>query len=317
MRTILLLPSLLLIAARTDAQVVLADENFDGYTAGALIAQTAGAPWTTWSMTPGGTEDAPVSTEQAASGANSGKWTSTAGSGGPIDMVVQLGDQTTGMWDIDFKMFIPSGKGGYFNLLHDFVGSSSTWAIEISFLADGNIRTQLQGVTDLVGTYPHDAWFDVHVHIDLDNDGAEFSVDNSSLLAWPFSWDAASTTTSMLQLGGLNFFAYAGGTDQCTYYIDDLHIASSPGSSVAEQGGDVRGLYPNPTADLLEVQVAPGTGAGNWVVRDLAGRPVMEGGLNGMVERLSLPVAQLPAGPYLFELQRNGTRHVGRFVRRN
>ena len=68
---------------------------------------------------------------------------------------------------------------------------------------------------------------------------------------------------------------------------------------------------------LLEVQVAPGTGAGNWVVRDLAGRPVMEGGLNGMVERLSLPVAQLPAGPYLFELQRNGTRHVGRFVRRN
>ncbi len=316
MRKQLLLSSALVLASTAFGQIVIVDQNFDEFTAGVKIAQSAGAPWTTWSMAPGGTEDATVSNEQAASGTNSGKWVSTAATGGPIDMVVQLGDRVTGAWTIDFKMFIPTGKGGYFNILHDFNGTNSTWAIEISFLANGNIRTQLQGITDEVGVYPHDAWFDVHVDIDLDNDEAEFLVNNSSLQAWTFSWDAASALTSMLKLDGLNFFAYAGGTDQCTYYIDDLRIASAPGTGVHALTGQRLALFPNPTAGHLDVLVDAMGSTGLWAVRDLTGRLVKEGVLPAMAERAELEVAALPAGPYFFELQRNGGRQVQRFVKR-
>ena len=34
------------------------------------------------------------------------------------------------VYDLEFDILIPEGKNGYFNILHDFNGGSSTWALE-------------------------------------------------------------------------------------------------------------------------------------------------------------------------------------------
>ncbi|MBN2730262.1 MAG: hypothetical protein JXR53_13640 [Bacteroidales bacterium] len=52
------------------AQVIVT-ENFDSYTVGDHLAQTAGAPWTTWSGTTGAAEDPLISATQSSSAANS------------------------------------------------------------------------------------------------------------------------------------------------------------------------------------------------------------------------------------------------------
>ncbi|MCC6542059.1 MAG: T9SS type A sorting domain-containing protein [Flavobacteriales bacterium] len=316
MRTTLLCIPLVLLAGQAQGQEILAQENFDAHPVGSLIAQTIGAPWTTWSTTVGTNEEATISDEQAASGTNSGKWVSTAATGGPVDMVVQLGNRTTGTWSIGFKMYIPTGKGAYFNLLHDFAGANSLWATEISFLPEGDIRMLVQGAPAIVDSYTHDTWFDVHILVDLDADNAEFAINGNVLNNWTFSWDAQNTTDDLLQLGALNFYAYAGGTGTATYYIDDLLVAGVSGIGIAETNGLVKGLYPNPATDKIEVQLEPSNGPGQWVVRDLMGRSVIQGVLPNLNDRLVVEVSALRSGIYAFEVAQAGQRATARFMKR-
>lgn len=315
MRTNLLLLSALLVPAMGHAQTVLVNENFDQYTASALIAQTAGAPWTTWSQAPGSAEEASVSTEQAYSGTNSGKWVSTAVGGGPVDMVVQLGNQTSGIWNIDFRMYIPTGKGGYFNILQAFSGAASTWATEISFPANGNVNQLLSGVSTTVGTYPSDTWFPVHITVDLSANQAELQVNGTTLNAWQFSLNAAAGAPGIAQLGALNLYAYAGGTDQCTYYLDDLVVASAGTSSINEAQVRSLSVAPNPTADRFELRTTGMAQGRNWLLRDATGRQVLQGFLPAMAERSTIDIAHLPAGAYFVELPSTSDRHVTRVIK--
>ena len=316
MRPSLLCLPFLLLHSQVHAQVILAEENFDSYAAGSLIAQTIGPPWTTWSTVVGTTEEAAVSNELAFSGTNSGKWESTLAAGGPTDVVVELGDQTSGVWSIGFKMYIPSGKGGYFNLLHAFASANSDWAVEISFIPEGDVRVLLQGTPTLVGNYTHDTWFDVNVLIDLDADNTDLSINGALLYSWPFSYDAQTTTGGVLQLAAMNFFAYAGGTGQATYYIDDLLITSVSDIGISETDGGILGLFPNPATERIDVLLRTTSGTRHWSVRDIAGRTILQGSLAGGVDRTTIDVGALPAGSYLFESELEGRRHTDRFVKR-
>ncbi|MEZ4789783.1 MAG: T9SS type A sorting domain-containing protein [Flavobacteriales bacterium] len=316
MRTSLLLGALVLLPGLINAQIILVDQNFDAYAEGSPIAQTIGPPWTTWSTVVGTTEEAAVSNEMAYSGANSGKWVSVLATGGPTDMVVELGDQTSGVWSIGFKMYIPSGKGGYFNLLHAFASANSDWAAEISFVPEGDIRVLVQGTPVLVGTYSHDTWFDVNVLVDLDMDNTDLSINGALLYTWPFSWDAQSTEGGVLVLAAMNLFAYAGGTGQATYYIDDLLVASVSDIGIVEEGGAIRGLYPNPATDRMDVLLTPGQGSGRWAVRDMIGRAVRQGSFLRNAERATIDVEGLRPGTYLFELEAGTGRQSRRFVKR-
>ncbi len=313
MRTPLLLIGTLLLST-AHAQVVLVDEDFDSYTNGAFLAQSAGAPWTTWSAAPGTPEDATISNEQSVSGDLSGKWVSTSANGGPTDIVIPLGNQTTGVWLASFNMYIPDTKGGYFNILHNFAGGSSVWAVEVYLNVNGDIGVGLQGQNTVMGTYPHDTWFPVNVVMDLDNDQAALVVNGTLLNTWTFSWDAGSTTPATAQLGGLNFYAYAGG-GQTTYYIDDLFVGSIVVTDVAEHGTTGFGLFPNPVADQLTVVLDQPSQAGLWAIHDATGRTVRSGNWASTTAREVLDVADLPGGVYTFALMVDGQRHVQRLVK--
>ncbi|MBR5630876.1 MAG: hypothetical protein IKW82_04445, partial [Bacteroidales bacterium] len=71
--------------------------DFEDGVAGEKIAQTYGNPWTTWSNAPGGAEDG-VFAEQNSMAAHF-----TYGN----DQVLDLGNVTTGTWELSFDMYIP------------------------------------------------------------------------------------------------------------------------------------------------------------------------------------------------------------------
>ncbi len=109
--------------------------DFEDGVAGEKIAQTYGNPWTTWSNAPGGAEDG-VFAEQNSMAAHF-----TYGN----DQVLDLGNVTTGTWELSFDMYIPNGKDAYNNILHIFNGSGSEWATEVWYKTPTSIAPSTVG----------------------------------------------------------------------------------------------------------------------------------------------------------------------------
>ena len=150
-------------AVSGSAQVTFS-ENFDNYNPGDLIAASDNVNWTTWSNSPGSSEDAPISDEQAYSGTNSLK---LEGTHGPTDLVLLFGDKyEIGTFDFTTQLYVASGKGAYWNFQgEEAIGVS--WALEFRLAANGTYILNSAGTNHLTGTYPQGEWFEVKMAIDL------------------------------------------------------------------------------------------------------------------------------------------------------
>lgn len=303
------------MAGVLNAQSVIFTENFEAYTAGAFLAESAGDPWTTWSDAPGGSEDVMISTDQAYSGTNSVEFEGAA-AGGPGDIVLKLGDRTTGMYALNWWMYVPTGNGAYFNIQHDETPGIE-WGLDVMFLADGTIETVADDVTNATTTYPHDEWFEVTMVIDLAMMEGVFVVNQND----PISWDFDTQVTGgagMNQLGAINFFTYAGGTDVPHFYLDDVSFIDLSNVSVVENTIQDAVLYPNPVKDVLTIEVP--TASGNAIVSivDVTGRTVIEGASfmqQGAIARTQLDMSGMPQGLYMIRIQDGATESVHRVVR--
>jgi len=203
--------------------------DFNDCPAGAKIAQTLGDPWTTWSNAPGGSEDGVFG---EAGGTMACHF--TYGN----DQVVQLGDHSTGVYDLEFDAFVPDGKNGYFNVLHHFAGSNSTWAMQVymHMTNDGQNSTQApghgtvhagsNGTCDLPCVY--DEWMHFRVHVNADNDVAQlyFNVvgQPEELYAeWQWSLDSFGENQTDRVLGAMNFYPPQNAANS-DYYMDNLTV---------------------------------------------------------------------------------------------
>jgi hypothetical protein len=203
--------------------------DFDDCPEGAKIAQTLGDPWTTWSNAPGGAEDGVFGMAGGTMAAHF-----TYGN----DQVVQLGDHSTGVYDLEFDAFVPEGKNGYFNVLHHFAGSNSTWAMQVymHMTNDGQNSTQApghgtvhagsNGTCDLPCVY--DEWMHFRVHVDADNDVAQlyFNVVGQSeelYAEWQWSLDSFGENQTDRVLGAMDFFPPENAATS-EYYLDNLEV---------------------------------------------------------------------------------------------
>ena len=203
--------------------------DFNDCPAGAKIAQTLGDPWTTWSNAPGGAEDGVFGEAGGTMAAHF-----TYGN----DQVVQLGDHSTGVYDLEFDAFVPEGKNGYFNVLHHFAGSNSTWAMQVymHMANDGQNSTQApghgtvhagsNGTCDLPCVY--DQWMHFRVHVNADNDVAQlyFNVvgQPEELYAeWQWSLDSFGENQADRVLGAMDFFPPENAATS-EYYLDNLTV---------------------------------------------------------------------------------------------
>ena len=181
--------------------------------------------WTTWSNNPGSAEDGIITDAQSASP------TQSCIVEGSTDLVLKLGNKTSGKYQVNVEYYVPADFGGYINLQH-FEAPGNEWAVEIFFGAangDDNGYMVVDGPPDTPFTYPHDSWFPIEFIIDLDADLAQCYINSELIEEWQFSLQADGEPGT-LQLGGVNFYAGAPEGETSKYYFDNVeYIVLDPG----------------------------------------------------------------------------------------
>ncbi|MFH0894646.1 MAG: T9SS type A sorting domain-containing protein [Bacteroidota bacterium] len=258
MKKTLLISMLVLLSATVFAQVTLYSNNFDSYTVGNKLALVAGNPWTTWSAAPGGAEDGTISATQSHSTTKSVNIVTNN------DLVYKFNDKTTGRFNIEWWMFVETGKLGYFNLLSNFNGSSSEWAFQVYNYHD-SIFVDAGGTTAAKQPFATNTWKKINLIVDLDDDFTTFYVDGVEIISYQWSKGAQGTGVTK-KLDAINFYGWdgtgspvAGGT--AGYYIDDLKVDSvqapnPPSNLLAVLNGndiDVTWTAPAPAPDLYKL----------------------------------------------------------------
>ena len=225
----------LLFGGSLAAQTVLINDDFESYPLGGRIAESAIAAgndwWTTWYNHPGSTTEDGVIAE--AGGTQCGYIS------GSNDNVLLLGGQESGTYDLEFAIFCDEGKYGYFNILHEFNGNGSTWAMQAYLNAtnDGSTTSTTYSVghgTVHAGANANadipavvNEWMYFRIRVDLDADVAELfyrsettQPEEISIVSWQWSKDSFGQSVVGRKMDAMDFFA-PHATLGC-YYLDNF-----------------------------------------------------------------------------------------------
>lgn len=212
--------------------------DFNDCPAGAKIAQTLGDPWTTWSNAPGGNEDGVFAEAGGTMAAHF-----TYGN----DQVLRLGGIETGVFDLVFDAYVPNGKNGYFNVLHHFAGSGSTWACQFYLCATndgtntvvtaeghGTVHAGSNSTADIPCVW--DQWMQYRVHIDMDQDLATLywniaGQTEQEICSWQWSLDSFGENTVGRTLDAMNFYPPQNAANS-EFFIDNIGIISGADDQV-------------------------------------------------------------------------------------
>ena len=254
---------------------VLISDGFEEYAVGSKIAvasQAAGHDWwTTWNQHPGTAEDGVVAEFQ---GSKCGYLTYD------VDQVLLLGDEQNGVYDLEFDILVPQGKNGYFNILHDFNGSGSTWALE-SYLhmsgsstsAPGTAVIHAGGANAATFSVVYDAWMHFRLHVDTDADVAEYyytAPGESEVLihTWTWSLNSQGNATVGRKLAAMDFFPPMNAATS-EYYLDNFSFTKVSGDTApvltfsVDHVDAVLAEDDATSADIV-ISNAEGTSVGDW-----------------------------------------------------
>ena len=278
----------------------LLEENFEQYDVAEPIAAQS-ALWETFNGSP--SSDAYVVDDFSFSGAKSLKVEGLA-----QDIVLPL-NYSSGVFTIRWKMFVPDGQGGYFNLMHEWSTSGSTqWATQVYLGADRIVGTLSEGSgwTTPDG-YPQDEWFDVRFEINTSTDSAYLFFNTTLIDSWIWSSMSTGAAGSSMMLAGINFWgregATPGGNEPGLFYVDDLTIEGVNTSVNDAHLLKAVSLYPNPTQDLIKVS---GAGIQRASIHNLTGQIVKRVKLDETSALQAISLTDLQSGVYFVTLSRNG-----------
>lgn len=192
-------------------------DNFESYNVGLLSPQSPW--WIPWSGPEDGVPSAAVSTDHASQGTKAMKvaYESAAGD----DQVLLLGNKTAGRFELQWKMYIPSGNAGYFNVQNNETPGQK-WNLDVYFDSIGTARMIINAQSptqpaNATFAYPHDQWFTLRMYFDLDNNIAKMFSGGNLILGWAYPDN----------IGGIDFYA---ATMWDLYYIDEVEYVQLPGA---------------------------------------------------------------------------------------
>ncbi len=244
----------LLFAITMNSQII--DDDLESYDLGQIGAANTDV-WSVWSGTPtdATAEDLTISDVTTASGDRSG----FLGAGpGPQDVMLLLGNQTSGTYTLQFNMFIPTGKTGYFNIQGETenggagdggMGVFNSFNIVFNNTQSASGAPGTAGfyptVTDNEATvswsYPENEWFEVLIFFDVDLLEFSMTVAGNEIETQFFSADGT--------LGAIDFFAIDANNE---FFIDDVLFVEGT-LSTPEFSEDTISAYPNPVVDVLNI----------------------------------------------------------------
>ena len=243
-----LLPTItcFLIVSMCYAQTNIYDD-FDSYKAGEFLGTESNGLWTTWGNAGGTPEDTYVTDQLSFSPENSIQLVS----GGVVDVVLPLGNESSGSWTLSFMMFVEEGYGAYFNMLHYFSAAASNWGAQFYFNAAGDGYLTVGGGLNDLGTnftFPVDNWFEVKINIGVDGDVAELYFNDTSIYSW--AWSEGSTGASNT-IAGLNLYPNGMDDEPDSYFVDNVSFHEyGLGLTESEQAFNI---YPNPAKNSFSI----------------------------------------------------------------
>ena len=272
----LLLTMAVLICGNLFAQEseILINDDFQAYTAGNKIAVEAAEAgnnwWTTWNSGPGTKEDGVVAEFQ---GTKCGHLTYKN------DQVLLLGNEENGIYNLEFDILIPEGKCGYFNILHNFDGGASTWAmqcylqmtnignISIPAAGHGTVHAGSSNTADVPCVY--DAWMHFRLHVDTDNDVAEYyytAPGESEVLVctWQWSLDCFGQNTVGRRLSAIDLYPTVDAATS-EFYIDNFSFTKLSGESAPALSVDVDEFHSVIGKDELDSKILTISNTGNSI----------------------------------------------------
>lgn len=212
MKKFLPILALLFASSFISAQETIFTDDFESYTTDQTIPQQT-TDWQTWGGGTTGVDAAYASTTQAHSGTKSMHIVPSN------DMVYDFGGVTAGEWQMDFWIFVPTGKTGYVNMMHVF---GAEWAFECYFEA-GTLRLRIGQDTEPTFPYTQNSWVHLVFQVNLDEDLANISLDDVLLAEWPYSNLADGGTFANPKLDVIDFYSDAGMES----YIDDFSFINT------------------------------------------------------------------------------------------
>ncbi|MBK9491392.1 MAG: BACON domain-containing protein [Haliscomenobacter sp.] len=156
--------------------------------------------------------------------------------GATPDVVKDLFDLSSGIHRLSWKMYVPTGKTGYFNIQHDFrrlMRGQPNWAYQVFFTPDGSVQVRVGAEgTFRVASFKPDCWLKVTQVINLDRDSVHFFLNNRLVARWKFSFGVVDLDNDNRgdqkivdrKLGAIDFYANTG----FEYYIDKICYQQAP-----------------------------------------------------------------------------------------
>ena len=231
---------------------IIFEDNFDSYTIGNMLDQNPDV-WGVWSGLNNANENIIVTDLYANSGTQSGFIDAGAG---PQDVILNLGNQTTGAYELNFNMFIPANKTAYFNIQGlisptggaggggNGVFNSPNLVFNNTASADGmpgrggaypNVDS---AVPDYFWEYPEDTWFPIRILFLPDSSTWKMTVNNIALETQDMDADQV--------VGGIDFYAIDANNE---YYVDDFVFQIPDLTAVELTEANILSAYPNPVLD--------------------------------------------------------------------
>ncbi len=214
-------------------------DDFETYTTGQYVALDGDQDWwTTWTNSPGGSEDAEIKDNYSASATHSALLEDGT------DLILKLGNKTSGKYQVNFKYYVPTDSAGYFNIQR-FEEPGIEWAFEVYFAITGDGFMKLDGEQTGFFTYNHDEWIQIENIIDLSIDSAYLYVNGALVNTWQYTIGGGT-----LQLGGVDFYAGAPENEEdfSKVYLDDVEYI------VLDEGAQAPEITVNPTDFTVVVE---------------------------------------------------------------
>jgi hypothetical protein len=160
--------------------------------------------------------------------AHSGEWSGLIPGDGTTDAVLDLGNKIFGEWGLEFWMYIPSNKVGYFNLQGTVPIGAGEWIVGNFFFNQNNANPGVGFIDDtalgeVYFNFPHDEWFKIVMNVDISTGIGtatwQLFVKGIEIIpqGTPFTDGAGTYPTS---LGGMDLFSISTDNE---YYVDDFY----------------------------------------------------------------------------------------------
>ena len=204
-------------------------ENFESYIIGELIGIQSDN-WIPYNGIDGSEQDVPIRGTSDGNKLLYIKGTNVNG-GGPHDIVLELGDKQSGVYELEFYLFTNSGDKGYYNVLHQFLPQGGTeHASEVHFLGDNTGYLRLQNEKYDFTCYTGQ-WNKVVQRIDLDKDETTLFMNDNEVRTWQFSYKSYATEIGTKQLSAINFYPV---DDTYDFFVDEIKFTQVAATVVEE-----------------------------------------------------------------------------------